>query len=53
MTCKAFNGRVVTEWLADALLRCHSSGARDPRMGYAYICVLLERKKISFMIIDY
>ena len=40
MTCKAYNGRVVTEWLADALRRCHPS-ANDARMACAYACVSL------------
>lgn len=41
MTCKAYNGRVVTEWLADALGRCHP-GASDPRMTCAFVCVYLD-----------
>ena len=40
MTCKAYNGRVVTEWLSDALRRCHAD-ASDPRMSCAYVCVIL------------
>lgn len=40
MTCKAYNGRVVTEWLADALRRCYPT-ANDPRMACAYACVIL------------
>ena len=40
MTCKAYNGRVVTEWLSDALRRCHMD-ASDPRMPCAYLCVIL------------
>lgn len=41
MTCKAYNGRVVTEWLADALSRCHPR-ASDPRMVCAFMCVCLD-----------
>lgn len=40
MTCKAFNGRVVTEWLNDVLSKNHHS-SNDVRMGCAYICVKL------------
>ena len=40
MTCKAFNGRVVTEWLSDVLGKNYMS-SDDVRMGCAYVCVKL------------
>ena len=40
MTGKAYNNRVIAEWLHDVVQRARGSST-DPRMPLAYLCMIL------------
>ena len=40
MTGKAYNNRVIAEWLHDAVKRARGSST-DPRMPLTYLCMIL------------
>ena len=48
MTAKAYNGRVILEWLHDALRRAQAH-ASDPRMPLALLCMTPSGTQKSFV----
>lgn len=51
MTGKAYNNRVIAEWLHDVVRRVRRNSA-DPRMPVAYVCMMLGLQLVIFFFCD-